>query len=64
MGSKLPQYPPTRQFLPDGSPNPNYVAGFIKPNPSPPPPPPRRPSTVTIVHHVIHHAGNHHETKR
>lgn len=54
MGSKFPQYPPTRQFLPDGSPNSNYVAGFVKPHPSPPPPRPTRPApTVAIVHHVI-----------
>ena len=43
MGSKFPQYPPTQQFLPDGSPNPNYIAGCVKPHPSPPPPRPTRP---------------------
>lgn len=32
------QYPPNQEFRPDGTPNPLYIPGYKKPNPSPPPP--------------------------
>jgi hypothetical protein len=41
MGIKAPQYPPSVETCPDGSPNPLFDPRKAKPAP-PPPPPPRR----------------------
>jgi len=38
MSCKEPNYAPSKQFKPDGMPNPNYDPGYVKPTPSPPPP--------------------------
>ncbi len=47
MGAKEPTYPPTKQFTPDGRPNPNYDPAHVKPEPSPPPPPyPQPPDNI------------------
>ncbi len=46
MGRKVPTYPPTRQFRPDGTPNPNYRPGAVKPDPPPAPPPAPLPEIV------------------
>lgn len=46
MGCREPSYPPTRQFRPDGTPNPNYRPGAVKPEPPPAPPKPQYPPIV------------------
>lgn len=49
MSRKAPSYPPSKQFRPDGTPNPNYRPGSVKPEPPPAPPKPVFPPIVTYT---------------